>query len=113
MAIKMTNCHFENNVIGIKAPTSVEIDMSGTSFKGNGKAIDIYVAATDLLHLGLPENTPQEYMQEIIEILQGQKGQPEEVQIESIADSSLFKWLGHGASVASIASGIISFVQSL
>lgn len=39
MAIKITDCHFENNGTGIKAPTSVEIDMSGTSFKGNGKVM--------------------------------------------------------------------------
>jgi len=74
MAIKITDCHFENNGTGIKAPTSAEIDMSGTSFKGNGKAMDIYVSAADLRQLGLPENTPQEYIQEAIQILQGQKG---------------------------------------
>ena len=113
MAIKITDCHFENNGTGIKAPTSAEIDMSGTSFKGNGKAMDIYVSADDLCQLGLPENTPQEYIKEVIQILQGQKGQPEEVQVASISDSSLFKWLGHAASVSSIASGIIAFVQSL
>jgi len=113
MVIKITGCHFEGNGIGIKAPTSAKIDISGTSFKDNGKAMDIYVSASDLRHLGLPENTPQEYLQEVIEILQGQKGQPEEVQMKSIADSSLFKWLGHAASVSSIASGIIAFVQSL
>ncbi|CAM3885076.1 hypothetical protein [Pseudoalteromonas maricaloris] len=113
MVIKITDCHFENNGTGIKAPTSAKIDMSGTSFKGNGKAMDIYVSAADLNQLGLPENTPQEYLQEVIQILQGQKGQSEEVQVAAISDSSLFKWLGHAASVSSIASGIIAFVQRL
>lgn len=113
MVIKIMDCHFENNGTGIKAPMAIEIDVSGTSFKGNGKALDIYVSAADLRHLGLPENTPQEYIQEVIEILRSQKYQPEEVQVESIAESSLFKWLGHAASVSSIGSAIIAFVQSL
>jgi len=112
MAIKMTNCHFENNGTGIKAPTSVKIEMSGTTFKSNGKAIDIFVSASDLKSLGLPENTPQEYIKEVIEILSQVKDNPKEQQLESISDSSLFKWLGHGASVASIGSAIIAFFQS-
>ena len=113
MAIKMTNCHFENNGTGIKAPTSAEIDMSGTTFRGNGKAMDIFVSKVDLYKLGLPENTPQEYLREVIETLEGLKGHPQDKQIESISDSSLFKWLGHSASVATIGSALISFIQTL
>lgn len=113
MAIKMTNCHFENNGTGIKAPTSANIDMSGTTFKGNGKAMDIYISSADLVNLGLPKNTPQEYIQEVVAILQKQVGAPQKDQIESISNSALFKWLGHGASISTIGSALISFIQTL
>jgi hypothetical protein len=113
MAIKMTDCHFEGNGTGIKAPTSAEIEMSGTTFKDNGKAIDVFVSAADLKSLGLPENTPQEYIKEVLQILSDEKGLPKEQQLQSISSSELFKWLGHGASIASIGSALITFLQTL
>ena len=109
----MTNCHFEGNGTGIKAPTSAEIEMSGTIFKNNGKAMDIFVSAVDLKLLGLPDNTPQEYIKEVIQILEQKKQLPEAAQLESIENSKLFKWLGHGASIASIGSALITYIQTI
>jgi hypothetical protein len=113
MALKMTDCHFEGNGTGIKAPTSAEIEISGTTFKDNGKAMDIFVSSSDLKTLGLPEDTPQEYIREVLHSLEHQKDLPTEQKLESISNSNLFKWLGHGASVASIGSALITFLQSL
>lgn len=113
MAIKMTDCHFEGNGTGIKAPTSAEIEMSGTTFKDNGKAMDIFVSAADLKSLGLPEDTPQEYIKEVLQILDHGKELPKTEQLQSISNSNLFKWLGHGASIASIGSALIAFLQTL
>jgi len=113
MAIKITNCHFENNGTGIKAPTSAEIELSGSTFKDNGKAMDIFISVADLKSLGLPEDTPQEYIKEVLQILSDKKGITEEEQLQSISDSKLFKWLGYSSSIASIGSAIIAFSQTL
>jgi hypothetical protein len=113
MSIKFTDCNFEGNGTGIKAPESVEMELTGTVFKNNGKAIDIFVPEHKLLELGLPENTPQDLLQEVIQILKQNNAKSDDEKMESILDSNLFKWLGHGASIASIGSALIGFVQTL
>ena len=113
MAIIMKDCHFENNGTGIKAPTSADIQMSGTTFVRNGKALDIYVSAVDLQKLGLPPDTPQELMQEIIATLQGISAEPAKVKQEAIENSRLFKWLGHAASLATVGTALVQFVTAI
>lgn len=91
MAIKITDCHFEGNGTGIKAPTSVEIEISGTTFKDNHKAMDICVSPEDLKNLELPFDIPQKYIKEVLQILEQSKQQPEAEQLNSISKSQLFK----------------------
>ncbi|MGE6293731.1 hypothetical protein [Aeromonas media] len=113
MPIIMTNCHFENNGTAIKAPTSADIKMSGSTFVGNGKAMDIYVSAVDLQKLGLPQDTPQEMLKEVISIIQGIPGCSQEEKEAAITKSSLFEWLGAAASASTLATALVQFCSSL
>jgi len=113
MPIIIKDCHFENNGTGIKAPTSADIQMSGTKFVDNGKALDIYVSAVDLQRLGLPPDTPQELLKEIIFTLQGMPSHSEAEKVAVVKQSQLFNWLGAAASVATVATSLVQFVASL
>lgn len=113
MPIIMTDCHFAGNGTAIKAPTSADIQMSGTTFVGNGKALDIYVSAVDLQKLGLPQDTPQEMLKEVISIIQGMPGSSDEEKETAITKSSLFEWLGAAASASTLATALIQFCSSL
>lgn len=113
MPFNITDCHFENNGTAIKAPTSADIKMSGTTFVCNGKAMDIYVSAVDLQKLGLPQDTPQEMLKEVISIIQGMLCSSEEEKEAAITKSSLFEWLGAAASTSTLATALIQFCSSL
>lgn len=113
MSIIIKDCHFENNGTGIKAPTSADIQMSGTKFIDNGKAIDIYVSAVDLQNLGLPPNTPQDLLKEIITTLQSMSSNTEVEKENAVKQSQLFNWLGAASSVSTIATAVVQFVASL
>lgn len=113
MPIIIKDCHFENNGTGIKTPTSADIQMSGTTFVDNGKAIDIYVSAVDLKKIGLPGNTPQEFLREIISTLQGMPSHSDEDKVEMVKQSRLFNWLGAAASASTIANSLVQFIASL
>lgn len=111
MPIIIKDCHFKKNGTGIKAPTSADIQMSGTRFVANGKALDIYVSAADLEHLGLPADTPQEFLEEIISALQSTTDESEKINV--VKESRLFQWLGNAASLSNIATALVQFVRSL
>lgn len=113
MKIKMEGCHFEDNGTAIKAPDSVEFDMTDTKFINNQKALDIFSTKSQLEQIGLPEDTPKELLEEVIEIYKAHQNSPLPEQENAISKSKLFSWLGHGASVASIASAIIALLQSI
>lgn len=112
MPIIIKDCHFENNGTGIKAPTSADIQMSGTKFVDNGKALDIYVSAVDLQKLGLPPDTPQELLREIITTLQGMPSHTVVEKVAAVRQSQLFNWLGAAASVSTVATSLVQFVAS-
>lgn len=113
MPIIIKNCNFENNGTGIKAPTSADIQVSGTNFIANGKALDIYVSAADLQKLGLPPNTPQDLLKEIIITLQNMPSNTQTEKENSVKQSRLFDWLGAAASASTIATAVVEFVASL
>lgn len=113
MSIIMNDCHFEKNETAIKAPTSVDIKMSGTKFVGNGKAIDIYVSATDLQKLGLPDDTPQEMLREVISLMQSMSNSSIAEKEEAITRSPLFEWLGAAASASTLATALVQFFSSI
>ena len=112
MPIIIKDCQFNSNGTGIKAPTSADIQMSGTKFVDNGKAIDIYVSVVDLQKLGLPNDTPQELLVEIISILQSMPPHFDDEQISVVKKSRLVDWLGAAGSVSTIASSIVQFAAS-
>ncbi len=111
MSITINDCHFENNGTGIKAPTSADIQMSGTKFVNNGIALDIYVSAADIQTLGLPAETPQEFIKEVISALQGTNIESEKMKV--VEESRLFKWIGNTASLSTIATALMQFVGQL
>lgn len=113
MAIKMMGCNFEGNDVAIHAPETTDMEISNTTFCNNGVAMDIFVSAATLQSLGLPENTPQEYLREVFVLLEQEKDKPQEVQLQLASESKLFKWLGNGASIATIFSALIEFVKSM
>lgn len=113
MAIIIKNCHFENNGTGIRAPTSADIQMSGTKFVDNGKAVDIYVSAVDLQRLGLPADVPQELLLGVIATLRSIPFQSKDEKANVVMRSELFNWLGAAASASTIATALVQFVASL
>lgn len=113
MPLIITDCHFENNGTAIKAPTSANIQMSGSTFIDNGKAIDIYVSAVDLQKLGLPPDTPQELLKEIITTLQGMPFNTAVEKVNAVKQSQLFNWLGAASSASTIATALVEFVTLL
>ncbi len=79
----------------------------------NGKAMDIFVSAVDLQRLGLPEDTPQELLKEVISTLQGMTFQSDGEKEIVAKQSRLFRWLDAAASVSTISSSLVQFVKSL
>jgi hypothetical protein len=114
MPIIIKNCNFENNGTGIKAAVNAaDIQISETNSVDNSKFLDIYVSAADLQKLGLPPNTPQDLLQEIIIILQKMPSNTQTEKENSVKQSRLFDWLGAASSASTIATAVVEFVASL
>ena len=116
MGITIKDCHFESNGVGIKAPTSADLSISGTTFHKNGKAMDLYVSPQDYAKLGLPHNTPAELLTEAVADQNERASQTHEERLEVIKKSRLFEWLEHsagfGASLVTIADAVVKFISN-
>ncbi|MEN9911686.1 MAG: hypothetical protein RI956_130 [Pseudomonadota bacterium] len=75
--------------------------------------MDIYLSAIDLQKLGLPLNTPQELLKEIITTLQGMSSNTEVEKEKVVKQSKLFNWLSAAAAVSTVATSLVQFVASL
>lgn len=108
MGLELDDCNFNRVETAVKAPDSYDIKAKKTNFTDVNTAFDIYVPENELIRIGLPRDTPQELICEVIRSLQHNENKQDQVSV--IANSRLTEWLGIAANAVTIAT---PFVEAL
>ncbi|HHX8478539.1 TPA: hypothetical protein ACVO3A_000162 [Vibrio diabolicus] len=108
MAIEFDGCNISENKTGVRAPEDAQMKFKDTDIVKNEIGVDVYISSSLAETLGLPENTPQCYVDEVERLLKANADKSEFSKIKLLEDSSLFKWLGHTSSAITIATALIT-----
>lgn len=109
--LTLKNVRIDNCGTGISAPKDAVIHADGLEITNTGKAIDLRDPPSLLQALGLPAGTPPQHLLDAIQLLEANKALPPEQRSQALHSSSLFKWLGNTANLATISSALIQAHQ--
>lgn len=107
MPIEFDGCNISENKIGVRTPADADLKFKNTDIVKNEVGVDIYISKEMADKLQLPEDTPQEYLDEVEKLLKENAEKDEKSKLELLENSRLFKWLGHASSVATLATTLI------
>jgi hypothetical protein len=105
MALDLDECEFEEVKKAVVAPNTFDIKAKKTKFKKVDVAFDIYLPEHKLLELGLPKDTPQEFLLDLLKEIK--KSENTEKQLSCIAKSSLIEWLGIASSTVTLGMPVV------
>lgn len=108
MALNLKNVRIDNCGTGISAPKDAHINADGLEITNTACAIELRDPHGLLQSLGLPANTPPQYLIEALKILEGASALPEQARVEQLRDSALVKWLGVTADLTGLGTTLIS-----
>ncbi|MBC8659629.1 hypothetical protein LZU85_19300 [Vibrio sp. IRLE0018] len=104
MALDLNNVKFKKGDVGVVAPDTYDIKARNVDFEEVRVGFDIYVSKSQIVEMGLPENTPIELISEAIQII---KSNQEKEAVENLSKSRLFTWLGVASNSVTIATPIV------
>jgi len=108
MALILNNVRIENCGIGISAPRDAHIHATGLEITNTKQAILLRDPPTLFQALGLPSNTPPQYLIEALKILEKNSMHAPAQRIEQLRESRLVKWLGIAADLTGLGTTLIS-----
>jgi hypothetical protein len=108
MALHLKNVRIDNCCTGISAPKDAHISADGLEITNTTQAIELRDPPGLLQSLGLPADTPPQYLIDALKILEGVSTLPTEARIERLRESSLVKWLGVTADLTGIGTILLS-----
>ncbi|MBU9502803.1 hypothetical protein KTE68_21875 [Burkholderia multivorans] len=108
-SIKVNGCHFEYNGIGISVAEGGDMEVSETTFVGNGKAIEVRDAPPLMEQLGLPDEVSAEDFVAVIRAMQQMPAQEREGVLKS---SKIWPFIQNAANVAQIVGTFLSIASS-
>ncbi|MDW2054861.1 hypothetical protein R7Q40_11080 [Vibrio sp. 506] len=108
MAIEFDGCNISENKTGVRAPETADLSFKDTDIVKNDIGVDVYISSLLVEKLGLPENTPQSYVDEVEKLLKANADQSTPIKMKLLENSTLFKWLGHTSSLITIATALIA-----
>ncbi|MCU8291140.1 hypothetical protein OC525_21635, partial [Vibrio vulnificus] len=106
--LNLKNVKIDRCVTGISAPKDAHINADGLEITNTQKAIELRDPPNLMKSLGLPENTPPEYLIDAMKILEGNQNLPNNERIDSLQKSSLLQWLGTSADLVTIGTVLLS-----
>lgn len=110
MGLEIDNCSFKKVKTVIRAPKSYDIKAKRSKFEKIETVFDIYVSQEDLRAIGLPEDTPQELIHELLERV---KLEPtDEGKVKVMSSSGLMNWLGVASNMVTIATPLVQALIS-
>jgi|GEM_PF-3676599 len=108
MALNLKNVRIDNCGTGISAPKDAHIVADGLEITNTARAIELRDPPGLLQSLGLPANTPPQYLIDALKILEAGSALPNEARIERLRESTLVKWLGVTADITGIGTALLS-----
>jgi len=108
MAINLTNVRIHDCITGISAPKDAPINAHGLEITNAKCAIELRDPPGLFQSLGLPADTPPQYLIEALKILEGTTNLQQHERIEKLRDSSLVKWLGVTADLTGLGIALLS-----
>lgn len=108
MALHLKNVRIDNCGIGISAPKDAQIHADGLEITNTRRAIELRDPPGLLQLLGLPPETPPQYLIEALKLLEGSHTLPPEQRIDRLRESSLIKWLGVTADLTGLGTTLLS-----
>jgi len=90
----------------------MDVISDGNLFVGNGKAFDFHEPSM-LSALGLPADTPGEYLKELLADLEKARTLSIDKKIEVVKTSKLQGWLAGAASVSTVAKNLVDMLPKL
>ncbi len=104
MALDLKNVKFKKVDFGVVAPDTYDVKARNVDFEEVKVGFDVYVSKSQMVEMGLPENTPIELIVEAIQII---KSKNEKEAVENLSKSRLFTWLGVASDSVTIATPIV------
>ncbi|MCX9157287.1 hypothetical protein OPU71_14255 [Niveibacterium sp. 24ML] len=108
MAIHLNNVRISNCGGGISAPKDAEIHANNLEIVNTAQAIELRDPPSILQRLGLPPETPPEYLIEALKILEATNDMPQNERLDRLRESKLIKWLGVTADLTGLGTTLIS-----
>ena len=105
------NVHIEGFEKGITMPADAPASFDGLLIKGCKIAIELRDPPSLLEKIGLPKDTPPEFLLEAIKIIENSdSSSPKKVE-DLLQRSKLFEWLGASANIATISTALFQLMQ--
>lgn len=108
MGLILKDVRIDNCGTGISAPKDADINVDGLEITNTACAIELRDPHAFLQSLGLPKDTPPNYLIEALKILEDSSSQSAGARVEKLRDSSLIKWLGVTADLTGIGTALLS-----
>jgi hypothetical protein len=109
MPLYLKNGNFDKCEIGISAHKDAEMYIDGLNVTNARRAIVLRDEPGLFQKLGLPDDTPPQYLIAALKILEAGSALPDEAPIEQLEGSDLFQWLREvNADVIGIGKALIS-----
>ncbi len=107
--IKLDQCYFQTNGVGISVPEGVDLQVARTTFAGNGKAIEVRDAPPLIEQLGLPKAVSPE---DLVAIIQAMQRHPQQEREGVLKSSKIWPFIQNAANVAQIVGTLLAIASS-
>jgi hypothetical protein len=106
--LNLKNVRIDNCGTGISAPKGAAINADGLEITNTKMAIELRDPPSFMQKLGLPHDTPPQYLIEALRILENNSHLPQEQRVQKLRESKLLKWLGAAADITGLGSVLLS-----
>lgn len=110
MPLHLINVTIDNCGTGISAPHDADIRANGLAITNTNQAIEIKLPQSLREQLGLPQNTPPEYITEALQMMIETKNKSQEERLHIFNTTRLANFLGIGADLVTIGTAFMKGV---
>ncbi|EOB3673447.1 TPA: hypothetical protein RQL20_003190 [Vibrio vulnificus] len=108
MPLVMKNSYFNDVGTVVRAPEKMLVEVDNCDFKKIEVGFDFYVPESDLQKIGLPVDTPQEFLLEVAKLIRQNASADDKTMVDIIVESEFGKWLGLVSGAVTIGTPVIA-----
>ncbi|WP_027921543.1 hypothetical protein [Pseudomonas sp. URMO17WK12:I12] len=112
MVNKFEGVSFEHNGIGMNVPNDASFHMKDVHFKNNNVGFQMYDVSSQQGRLGLPLDTPNEVLLEVLALLKERSADKDLNPVETLKESKLWTYIQRASDGAAVIQKIIEIYQT-